>query len=94
MSHQAGEEFVLRTLAEEVRRLKFSRLTYRGILAASRLAKGRPRLHRQSRPRAGTSSGCSRSQDHDPGRAGAGNRGAGLRRRPRRQRRQAPVRLA
>ncbi len=39
MSHQADEEYVLRTLAREGGRLTFSRLTYDGILAASRLAR-------------------------------------------------------
>jgi hypothetical protein len=37
MSHQAGNETALRPLAREGR-LTFSRLTCRGILAASRLA--------------------------------------------------------
>ena len=38
-SHQAGEDVVLRTLAREGGRLQFSRLTYDGTLAASRLAR-------------------------------------------------------
>jgi hypothetical protein len=39
VSHKAGEEYVLHTLAKEGGRLKFSRLTYDGILAANRLAR-------------------------------------------------------
>jgi hypothetical protein len=35
MSHHADEDVVLRTLTREGGRLKFSRLTYDGILAAS-----------------------------------------------------------
>ena len=39
MSHNAGEEYVRRTLAREGGLPKLSRLTYDGILAASRLAR-------------------------------------------------------
>jgi uncharacterized protein YjhX (UPF0386 family) len=39
MSHKADNQALLRTLATEGGRLKFSRLTYRGILAANRLAR-------------------------------------------------------
>jgi hypothetical protein len=39
MSHQADEDVLLRTLAREDGGLKFSRLTYDGILAANRLAR-------------------------------------------------------
>jgi hypothetical protein len=49
MSRKADDEYVLRTLAREGGRLKFSRLTYDGILAANRLARaGRVRIGKQA----------------------------------------------
>ena len=53
MSHQADEDVVLRTLAREGGRLKFSRLAYDGILAASLVGQGHPRLDRQAGRRLG-----------------------------------------